>query len=97
MATGGSGETAEAAAGGHLGRAFGAFLVCVAGLLAAASAFPESAWAWALVVAVVAGSIAGRVSLVWLVWIGVAASCALLPSATLVIFLLLFDQFAAGG
>ncbi len=77
MATGGSGETAEAAAGGHLGRAFGAFLVCVAGLLAAASAFPESAWAWALVVAVVAGSIAGRVSLVWLVWIGVAASCAL--------------------
>jgi pimeloyl-ACP methyl ester carboxylesterase len=51
----------------------------VAGLLAVAWAFPESAWVWSLwiVVGLAAGSIAGRGRLVWLVWVGIATLDAL--------------------
>ncbi len=60
-------------------RAVGSLLVVVVGLPVVAWAFPESAWAWALwvVVGLAAGAIAGRAGLVWLAWLGVAASFAL--------------------
>ncbi len=60
-------------------RAVGSLLVVVVGLPVVAWAFPESAWAWALwiVVGLAAGAIAGRADLVWIAWLGVAASFAL--------------------
>ncbi len=60
-------------------RAVGSFLVVAAGLLAVAWAFPESTWAWTLwiLVGMAAGAIAGKGTLVWLAWLGVAACYAL--------------------
>jgi pimeloyl-ACP methyl ester carboxylesterase len=79
MATAGSDETGTAAVWRSPWRILGSFLVCVAGLLAVAWAFPESAWAWSLWIGIglAAGSIAGRGTLMWLVWVGLATFYAL--------------------
>ncbi len=71
----GSDGTARRTGPSGPGRALGAFVVTVAGLLAVGWAFPDSSRAWALwiVVGMAAGSTAGRGRLVWLAWLGVAA------------------------
>ncbi len=68
---------AAASAARRVGRTVGALLVCLVGFPAVATAFPESSWAWAVVVALLAGAIAGRVSRAWIVWLAVAATFAL--------------------
>lgn len=60
-------------------RTIGSLAAVVVGLPVVAWAFPGSPWAWVLwiVVGLAAGAVAGRAGLVWVVWLGVAASFAL--------------------